>query len=220
MNNRKGSAGGKVMAVRQREQALKKYYEHPNVCLNCEKIIDVKKGQKVGEVRKRKFCNHQCSAAYTNIKRGFKLSSSVGECVTCKNKIMFKKRKHGGYYSRKYCPKCLPEFRAKKRGANTFIANLTKDQVMSRYAKYYIGRSMIRKHAKRVFEESNKDKKCVICGYNKHVDVAHVKSVSDFMGDVLMSTINHINNLVGLCPTHHWEYDEGLVKLEDIANLK
>ena len=25
--------------------------------------------------------------------------------------------------------------------------------------------------------------------------------------------INNINNLIGLCPNHHWEYDNGLLEL-------
>jgi predicted restriction endonuclease len=28
-----------------------------------------------------------------------------------------------------------------------------------------------------------------------------------------MTEINHIDNLVGLCPTHHWEFDAGLIDL-------
>lgn len=115
---------------------------------------------------------------------------------------------------------CLSENRAKRNGADTYIANLTKDQVMNRYAKYYIGRSMIRKHSQKVFEDSGRDKVCIVCGYDKHVEVSHIKSVSDFDGNTLISIVNHIDNLVGLCPNHHWEYDEGFIKLENIVNPK
>ncbi len=49
--------------------------------------------------------------------------------------------------------------------------------------------------------------KCQKCGYDKHIEVAHVRPVSDFSGDSLLVDINDISNLVGLCPNCHWEFD-------------
>ena len=37
--------------------------------------------------------------------------------------------------------------------------------------------------------------------------MAHIKAVSDFNDDTLISEINDIDNLIALCPNHHWEYD-------------
>ena len=45
------------------------------------------------------------------------------------------------------------------------------------------------------------------CGYAKHVEVAHRKDVSSFPDSALISEINDLTNLVGLCPLHHWEFD-------------
>ena len=217
MSIRKGSGGGKVMAVVQRKKALEQYYSNPNVCLNCNKVIEVFDNQKVSEVKKKEFCNHSCSANYNNKKKGFGVLNyiSKGNCEICGIEIEFKRMKNGSYHKRKYCKKCLQEIRAKNRGANTYIVNLTKSQVFGRYSKYYIGRSMIRKHAKMVFDRGSKEKKCFICGYDKHVDIAHIKNVSDFEGSTLMSVINNIDNLVGLCPNHHWEYDNGKIDLKN-----
>ena len=44
--------------------------------------------------------------------------------------------------------------------------------------------------------------------YNKK-DLA----VSDFDDSALISEINSKDNLIALCPNHHWEYDHGLLKL-------
>ena len=216
MSNCKGSAGGQVMAVVQRKRAIDKYNICPKICLNCNKTIDIRKGQKVGEVRKKKFCDRSCAAVYNNRRKGLVPlnRNSSGKCKICSCDIIFKRAKSGGYQKRSYCSKCLTEFRAKRNGADTYIANLTRDQLMSRYAKYYIGRNMIRQHAKKIFNDSKKDKKCIVCGYDKHIDVAHVKGVSDFDGSVLISIINNQDNLVALCPNHHWEYDEGLIAIE------
>lgn len=47
----------------------------------------------------------------------------------------------------------------------------------------------------------------------KHVEIAHIRAVADFSDEDLLSEINHPDNLVGLCPNHHWEYDNGLLNL-------
>ena len=47
----------------------------------------------------------------------------------------------------------------------------------------------------------------MVCGYDKTYEVAHIKAVSEFSDDALISEINDINNLIALCPNHHWEFD-------------
>lgn len=39
------------------------------------------------------------------------------------------------------------------------------------------------------------------------------KAVSDFDDSVTIREIDSIDNLIGLCPNHHWEYDNGILKL-------
>ena len=68
-------------------------------------------------------------------------------------------------------------------------------------------RSYIQKYARIIYQNSNKPKQCICCNYDKHYEVAHIKAVSDFNDDTLISEINDIDNLIALCPNHHWEYD-------------
>ena len=56
-------------------------------------------------------------------------------------------------------------------------------------------------------------KVCAVCGYDAHVEVAHKIPIADFEDNVRLNTINHIDNLVLLCPNHHWEFDHGNLKL-------
>jgi predicted restriction endonuclease len=42
-----------------------------------------------------------------------------------------------------------------------------------------------------------------------HVNVCHKRPVSDFPDDAKISEINDINNLIGFCKNHHWEFDNG-----------
>ncbi len=55
--------------------------------------------------------------------------------------------------------------------------------------------------------------KCAVCGYDKHVEICHRKSVSDFPNTALIAEINAIENLSALCRNHHWELEHGLLKL-------
>jgi len=53
--------------------------------------------------------------------------------------------------------------------------------------------------------------KCEICGYDKHVQVAHIKSVSSFPDSSTIREVNSRDNVRGLCPNHHWEFDNGML---------
>ena len=71
----------------------------------------------------------------------------------------------------------------------------------------------IRGYAKNIIKYYYKDKKCFICGYDKHVEVAHIIAISKFKDNDLISEINSKDNLIYLCRNHHWEYDNNLIKL-------
>ena len=94
-----------------------------------------------------------------------------------------------------------------------FILDLTKGEVFGRRKNWQSARSSIRKLAKEIYMEHNECPKCEICGYDKHVEIAHIKAVSEFDDDVTIREINSIDNLIGLCPNHHWEYDNGILEI-------
>ena len=87
------------------------------------------------------------------------------------------------------------------------ISNLTKDELFDKRKNWQSARSAIQKHARKVYLIENPTPKCVVCEYINHVEVAHIKAVSDFDGDITIAEINLLSNLIGLCPNHHWEYD-------------
>ena len=92
---------------------------------------------------------------------------------------------------------------------------MTKGELFSSRKNWQSARTAIRKLADSAYRNSNKPMKCVICGYDKHVEIAHIKSVSEFSGNSLISEINDVNNLIALCPNHHWEFDSGNLSDED-----
>ncbi len=59
---------------------------------------------------------------------------------------------------------------------------------------------------------------CVICGYIKHIELAHIKAVSSFSPTSTLGEINSPHNNLPLCRNHHWELDND--QLEDKSKHK
>lgn len=184
-----GSAGGRKMAVIQRDAALANYYADPNRCQTCGTIISVEDTEKVADVRKRKFCNLSCAALFNEKAKGH----SKHFC-TCGNQI----RKHT-----KMCEQCRKEI-----NLATLLAT-TKGELFARRTGYQSARSSIRQHAASVYKKSDKPQHCIACGYDHYYEVCHIRSVASFSDDAMLGEINHIDNLIALCPNHHWEFDRG-----------
>lgn len=68
-------------------------------------------------------------------------------------------------------------------------------------------------HHVRFFARVYKFAECAVCGYDNHVEVAHIKAVSSFPDTATIKEINAPDNVIGLCPNHHWEFDNGLLTL-------
>jgi predicted restriction endonuclease len=95
----------------------------------------------------------------------------------------------------------------------SYFEGVTKKNYLDTKGIYYKFRAEIRKHAQWIYQKNNGNNTCKVCGYNKHIQVCHIKSVSSFNDDNLITDINSFDNLIGLCPNHHWEYDNGYLVL-------
>lgn len=198
------SKGGKARARQQRNEALAKYYSNPNVCICCKSIIQVKDGQRVPEVRRKKFCNRTCSGAY---KRGRPtgLKATRPKCLNCENPV--------GQTRHKYCSKTCS---AQHRAEQSMLEQLgrTKGDLFSSRKNWQSARSSIQSMARSAFFANGGPSKCMECGYSKHVDVCHRRDVSDFPDDSTIAEINSLDNLIPLCKNHHWEFDNGYLEIE------
>lgn len=182
----------------QRQPALDRYYAAPNYCLFCGEVIKVRDGERIPEVRSRKFCNHSHAARYTN--KGRTKSRPYPVCSNCGQP---KGRKQGT----SLCATCL--LLSRIATAN----NVTKAELYVRRGSYQSARSAIRKHAAQVFEQSGQPLVCQVCGYSTVVEICHKRAVADFPGSATLGEINAIENLIALCPNNHAEFDLGLLKL-------
>ncbi len=146
------------------------------------------------ETKNLKFCSRSCSATYNNIHREKKLKcKNCGNPRTCKSW---------------FCSnKCRIESQQKR------TANVSKIELESRTKTKDGAYAQIIKMSRRVYMDSGKPKICAICGYDKHVEICHIKPVRDFI-DEPIKVINSIDNLIALCPNHHWEFDSGFLLLD------
>jgi hypothetical protein len=206
------SPGGRATAIKLRTQALQQYYQAPNHCQHCKEIIKVKDHEPVYEARRRKFCSHACASMFHNLKRRVPdRRVFTMQCQMCKQSSLIEVACPADARRRKYCDKCR-SLRFASRIANP-LSQRTKGELFSARRSWQSARSAIRRHAYSTYAQSGKPFKCVVCQYDKHVEICHLRSVSSFENSELIATINFPDNLVALCPNHHWEFDHHLLHL-------
>lgn len=151
-----------------------------------------------------------CSRSCTNKNRTFvKVRKNVKRirayCSDCNIPI-------SGYKS-KQCKSCYEQNRKKiflEKGNSISVNDvLSKTKNYKSLHRY----QPIRNDAGKLIKLAGVSQECKVCGYSKHVEVCHVKGISEFDKDSLLSEVNHLTNLVYLCPNHHWELDNGILKL-------
>lgn len=229
-----GSNGGKATAIIEKEQAKRRidnYNSNPKVCLFCNTKIIAPYDKPLHETLIKKFCSRSCAAKYNNShyenkRNPFGLSSSRVDKLTDEDIISafnnsfsirdFREklgyRRESSVISERmnkrleYLGLDIQEIKNIKIKD---ISCVTKGELFSTYSGWQVARSAIQKNARKIYEQSDKPKCCICCGYDKHYETAHIKSVSSFDSDALLSEINSIDNLIALCPNHHWEYDNG-----------
>lgn len=171
-------------------------------CLNCQTMFDKISSQ----VKKSNnhFCSRSCSCSYTN-KNKPRRKLNTKHCKTCGEEI------HRTTYKdqRNYCSrKCFP---------NSFIDwdTMTYGQLKELKGSIY-SNTRIREMARKTYIESDKPKECCVCGYDKHFEVCHIDGISSHNNWTKLSDINDIENLIAMCPNHHWELDYGTLTMFDI----
>ncbi len=199
----RGSKGGQIMAIRQREEAIALYYTNPNICKFCNSVITVHDNQKIKNIKHKKFCNKSCAAKFNNI----------GVCRHRTKEQSDNDIKYPTKRKRKQNTIPLPIYKDK-----ISISSITKGELFKTRTTWQNARSAIQKHARATYFESATHTHCCVltCTYATHIDVAHIKPVCEFTDNNTISEINTKENLMGLCKNHHWEFDNGYITMKDI----
>ena len=181
-----------------REESLKLYYKNPNHCLQCGKVIEVADNQRLSDVKRKKFCSHSCAASFNNKERVKHTEDKI--CPRC-----------GGpkHKDSEVCKNCWKELNG--------IENKTLGYFVKGH-KYLSSKCQeIRAHARKVLENSDREKVCQYCRnheFDEILEVHHLKSILKFDESTLISEINNKDNLVWLCPNHHTMLEKGLISLD------
>lgn len=155
-----------------------------NNCLNCNK-----------ETKNPKYCCRSCSATITG--KLFPKRKIQRKCINCE-----KLAKH---HRTKYCEDHLNEYKKSHKYKNTTVGEYrNKLSVKNKHPSWI--NAHVRNFARTWLKHLTK-LPCAKCGYNKHVELAHIKPVSSYSDNTLLSTINSENNVIQLCPNCHWEFD-------------
>lgn len=170
---------------------LDKYYRMK--CIYCQT-----------ETSNPKYCSRSCCASHTN-----KLSPKrklTKMCSKCDNIVR-------NYRSRL----CEQHFQEAKLASNEAYKNRTIGFYRSKECLKELHKSSIHAHVRGlcgIWLKHLKKKPCNICGYKLHVELCHIKPLSSFPDNALLSEVNSENNVIQLCRNCHWELDHGLVELK------
>lgn len=219
---------------------LKAYNSNPNLCKFCGKPIYAPHNKKLRETTIKKFCSKSCAAKYNNkgnIKNIYGTNGVTSKTDTFTDEEilkMFIDSKSISEFSKKLGYK--HKITANQSGVNDRLKNLNldindikrlqnhvvhlkKEELFNKSSCWQNARSTIARMARKAYADSDKPKSCIVCGYKNHYEVAHIKAVSEFPKDSLLSEINNVDNLIALCPNHHWEYDNMKLDISQYLNI-
>lgn len=110
---------------------------------------------------------------------------------------------------RKYCDDCFNNGKhIKKQARRTFKKDPTLKDVCNSNGFKTNSWANVRYRARAKIKQLGINKcQHPDCDYDRHVEVCHKKAISTFDLDTPLSVVNSIDNLIVLCPNHHWEFD-------------
>lgn len=157
-------------------------------CKNCGNLFS--KAPSAIKTSPNHFCSRSCAAQLNNKLTPKRKKVNIPVLCACGQK----KKKMSVL-----CQKCISNnLLTKTKGE---FAYCHKTNAASKWCR-------VREHARNIAKENKLyEKGCAKCGYSKHVEICHIKSLSEFPDDATIGEINNISNLIQLCPNCHWEFD-------------
>lgn len=182
-------------------------------CKTCQVIIT--KNNSEINTSENQFCSKSCAAIFNNtvyIKRPTTTSIvSIKyikkehhiDCINCNKNFLKSSNQTTNCCSRL----CQTEQYMKSR-------TLADTIVRIRGNKFDTARSNARSYSKHFYP-----KHCMKCGYDKHYEVCHIEDLTSQDTSKTLFEVNHITNLIHLCPNCHWEFDHNLTDEKEIRSI-
>ncbi len=155
------------------------------------------------ETNNKKFCSRSCAAKESNKIPKRKLQT---KCSKCENIVR-------NYKSLL----CEQHYQLKLSNQRNQIESLSLEDYFNRESIQRLHPSSKYSHIRGLARSWFKDLTklpCANCGYNKHVELCHIKPISSFDSCSKVKDVNSKTNIIQLCPNCHWEFDNGLLALE------
>ena len=175
-------------------------------CTNCSVIV-TKMNSEINH-NSHNFCSRSCAATYNN---KLKPKRADGKYVpvekTCSNcnSTYIKDGRDGTNTCSRIC---WIEIGMKQR----IMKNVIKRNDANKY-------DSIRQNA-RLYSKYFYPAKCMICDYDKHYEVCHIKDLKDFTREETIYEVNNKTNLIHLCPNCHWEFDHNQLDIQKIRDAQ
>lgn len=151
------------------------------------------------------FCSKSCAATYNGKKYPKRILTRKCSREGCHNPV--KSCRHT------LCSAHYEEYIENKR---LFFINKTIGEYRQRDSVKGKHPSWVNSHIRLMCKTMNGEllkKPCAICGYDKHVELCHIKPISKFDDNDTLFDVNNIKNVIQLCRNCHWEFDHGLTQL-------
>lgn len=155
------------------------------------------------ETTNPKFCSRSCSAIFTN--KEFPKRKTKKLCITCNQPVSSYRNSRCKIHQKEYI-----------ETRYDYIQELTLEDYWSKKSLSNLHSSSKNAHIRLLARSHFKDlknKPCSNCGYDKHVELCHIKPIKEFKSDSKIKDINSYSNLIQLCPNCHWEFDNGFLNL-------
>jgi predicted nucleic acid-binding Zn ribbon protein len=158
-----------------------------NTCIQCGNATD-----------KEKFCSPVCAESHYKASLQRKNAKRIYHCKCCGVPIALR---------RTTCDAC-----------NQNLINWETYPIGKiRHKTTYQVNAQVRQLARRIYANAKLPEVCRRCGYDKHVEICHLRGISTFPDETPIAVINRLENLVALCPNCHWELDHGLLNPAEIS---
>lgn len=175
-------------------KTIRKYLTLNNIIIRKRRLVKCFICNK--ETKNNKFCSIKCRDLVEKVKKSY-------YCNKCQCLLQ------EGWTNRKYCKSC-------NKYLFKFWNEITLKELLSKYPLYQV-HAKIREKARKNLKSLNINS-CQNCGYDKFVECCHIKPIKNFDKSSLITEVNHISNLVGLCPNCHYELDNGYITIEQIKS--
>ncbi|WP_288980209.1 HNH endonuclease [uncultured Flavobacterium sp.] len=163
-------------------------------CIYCNK-----------ETTNPKFCSRSCAAKYTNVASPKRKITRICSFENCTNLV--------ANHKTRLCKEHFGQKNTTEKLKTTTIGAFREIRKAKGEHPSWIHANI--RNLNRSWNRDLITKPCANCGYDKHVELCHIKAVSLFDDTALIGEVNHPSNIIQLCPNCHWELDNNILDLKN-----